>query len=242
MWLTELELPADERETVDGCLRQIDFLDTEIAILERGIAEHALGSGAIKRLMTVPGVSLMTAATFIAAVGDVRRFRDPGKLVSYLGLDPKVRQSGSGPARHGRISKQGASEVRHMLAEAANVAVNTAGPMRAFYERVRVRRGRQIAIVAVARKLAVLFWHLLTREQDYAFGRPSLTRKKLRGLELRAGAERQPGRRDLPTKNAYSQRAERARERQLSEHAEIAYRRLVTDWKATAPNKDAAVT
>jgi transposase len=143
----------------------------------------------------------MTATTFIAAVGDIRRFRDPSKLVSYLGLDPKVRQSGSGPARHGRISKQGAAQVRHMLAEAAIVAVNTAGPMRAFYERVRMRRGRRIAIVAVARKLTVLFWHLLTREQDYAFQRPSLTRKKLRGLELRAGAQRQPGRHDLPTRN-----------------------------------------
>src|SRR3954468_2641257 len=169
VWLAELELPTDERETVDGCLRQIDYLDGEIALIERGIAEHALGSEAIKRLMTVPGVSLMTAATFIAAVGDVRPFGAPGKLVSYVGLDPKVRQSGSGPARHGRISKQGAAEVRHMLAEAANVAVNTAGPMRAFYERVRVRRGRQIAIVAVARKLAVLFWHLLTTAH------PSLT-------------------------------------------------------------------
>src|SRR3954470_22615363 len=242
VWLTELELPADERETVDGCLRQIDFLDTEIAILERGIAEHALGSGAIKRLMTVPGVSLMTAATFIAAVGDVRRFRDPGKLVSYLGLDPKVRQSGSGPARHGRISKQGAAQVRQMLAEAAIVAVNTAGPMRAFYERVRARRGRQIAIVAVARKLAVLFWHLLTREQDYAFQRPSLTRKKLRAVELRAGATRTPGRRDLATKNTYSQRTERARERELSEQAEVAYRRLVTDGTATAPTRSPATT
>ena len=117
-----------------------------------------------------------------------------------------------------------------------------AGPLRAFYERVRARRGSQIAIVAVARKLAVLFWHLLTREQDYAFGRPSLTRKKLRGLELRAGAERQPGRRDLPTKNAYSQRAERARERELSEHAEVAYRRLVTDRTATAPTRSPATT
>ena len=128
VWLAELELPADERETVDGCLRQIDFLDAEIAILERGIAEHALGSAAIKRLMTVPGVSLMTATTFIAAVGDIRRFHDPRKLVSYLGLDPKVRQSGSGAARHGRISKQGAAQVRQMLAEAAFVAVSTAGP------------------------------------------------------------------------------------------------------------------
>jgi transposase len=242
VWLAELELPADERETVDGCLRQIDFLDGEIAILERGIAEHALGSVAIKRLMTVPGVSLMTAATFIAVVGDIRRFDDPRKLVSYLGLDPKVRQSGSGAARHGRISKQGASQVRQMLAEAAFVAVSTAGPMRAFYERVRARRGHQIAIVAVARKLAVLFWHLLTREQDYAFQRLSLTRKKVRGLELRAGAPRQPGRRDLPTKNAYSQRAERDRERELSEHAEVAYRRLVSDWKATGSKRGAAVT
>src|SRR4051812_6064475 len=59
-----------------------------------------------------------------------------------------------------------------MLAEAAFVAVSTPGPLRAFYERLRVRRGSQIAIVAVARKLAVLFWHLLTREQDYAFQRP----------------------------------------------------------------------
>ena len=64
-----------------------------------------------------------------------------------------------------------------MLSEAAFVAVSTPGPMRAFYERVRARRGSQIAIVAVARKLAVLFWHLLTREQDYAFARPSLTRR-----------------------------------------------------------------
>jgi transposase len=184
----------------------------------------------------------MTAATFIAAVGDIRRLEDPRKLVSYLGLDPKVRQSGIGAARHGRISKQGAAPVRQMLAEAAFVAVSTAGPMRAFYERVRARRGSQIAIVAVARKLAVLFWHLLTREQDYAFQRPSLTRKKLRALELRAGAQRHPGSRTLPTKNAYSQRAHRERERELSEQAEVAYRRLVADWKPSAPTRSPATT
>jgi transposase len=236
-WLAELELPGDERQTVDGCLRQIDFLDAEIAILERVIAEHALVSAEIKRLMTVPGASLMT---FIAAVGEIRRSHDPRKLVSYLGLDPKVCQSGIAPARHGRISKQGASQVRQMLTEAAFVAVSTPGPMRAFYERVRARRGNQMAIVAVARKLAVLFWHLLTGEQDYAFGRPSLTRKKLRALELRAGAERHPGRRDLATKNSYSQRTYRERERELSEHAETAYRRLVADWQASGPAKAGA--
>ena len=239
-WLAELELPADERETVDGCVRQINFVDGEIAILEQAIAEHALGSADVRRLMTVPGVSLMTATTFMAAVGDIERFPDPRKLVSYLGLDPKVRQSGSSPARHGRISKQGAAQARQMLTEAAFVAVSTAGPMRAFYERLRARRGSQIAIVAVARKLAVLFWHLLTRDQDYAFARPSLTRKKLRALELRAGAQRHPGSRTLATKNSYSQRAHRERERELSEHAELAYRRLVADWTASAPAKAGA--
>ena len=232
-WLGELALPGDERQTVDGCLRQIDFLDEEVALLERAIAEYALASPEIRRLMTVPGVSLMTASTFVAAVGEIERFDGPRRVVSYLGLDPKVRQSGSEPARVGRISKQGAAQVRQMLTEAAFTAVSTAGPLRAFYERIRARRGNQIAIVAVARKLAVLFWHLLTREQDYAFERPSLTRRKLRALELRAGAERHPGSRSLATKNSYSQRAHRERERELSIQAERAYRRLVADWKAT---------
>lgn len=74
-----------------------------------------------------------------------------------------------------------------MLAEAAFVAVSTPGPMRAFYQRVGTRRGKQIAIIGVARKLTVLFWHMLTRQEDYAFARPSLTAHKLRELELRAG-------------------------------------------------------
>jgi transposase len=240
VWLGQLELPRDERQTVDGCLRQIDFLDGEIAMLEKEIAQHALGSGEIQRLMTVPGVSLMTAATFIAAVGEIDRFPSPRKLVGYLGLDPKVRQSGSEPARHGRISKQGAAQARQMLTEAALVAVSTAGPMRAFYERVRARRGSQIAIVAVARKLAVLFWHMLTRQEDYAFARPALTRHKLRELELRAGAQRHPGRRNLKNKSGYHQQENRERERELSIQAELAYRRLVADWKATGPAKTGA--
>ncbi len=232
-WLAELELPEDERQTVDGCLRQIAFVDDEIALLEQGIASHALASAEVRRLMTVPGVSLMSATTFMAAVGDVQRFRSPGKLVGYLGLDPKVRQSGSEPARHGRISKQGAAEVRQMLTEAAFTAVGTPGPLRAFYERLRARRGPQIAIIAVARKLSVLFWHLLTREEDYAFQRPSLSRQKLRQLELLAGAERRQGKRDAATKNCYADREHRAREHELSAQAELAYRRLVTDWQQT---------
>jgi hypothetical protein len=127
-----------------------------------------------------------------------------------------------------------------MLTEAAVVAVNTAGPMRAFYQRVRARRGNPIAIVAVARKLTVLFWHLLKRDEDYAFARPSLTRHKRRELELRAGAERHPGRRNLANKSGYHQRNNRDRDRELAAQAELAYRRLVADWKATGPTNAGA--
>ena len=59
--------------------------------------------------MTVPGVNLICAATFIAAIGRPDRFLTSRKLVAYLGLDPKVRQSGEAPARSGRISKRGSA-------------------------------------------------------------------------------------------------------------------------------------
>jgi transposase len=237
-WLAALQLPADERMTVECCLREVDFLDSEIALIERELAAQALSSAEIRRLMTVPGVSLVSAATFVAVVGDAKRFSSPKKLASYVGLDPRVRQSGEAPARHGRISKQGSPEARHMLCEAAWVAIRTPGPLRAFYERVRSRRGTQIALVATARKLSVLFWHLLTREQDYAFQRPTLTRRKLRGLELKA----KDGRRSWPSGHSVGSKQDREREREFAEQVETAYRRLVADWQPRAPRSGAGAT
>ena len=143
--------------------------------------------------MTVPGVNVIAAATFMAAVGDIRRFATQRQLVGYLGLDPKVRQSGIAPAKSGRISKQGSASARWALVEATWSVVRQPGPLHAFYQRLRVRRGSQIATVAAARKLACLFWCLLSRGEDYAHQQPSLTAKKLRLLEIRAGAPTQKG-------------------------------------------------
>ena len=79
-----------------GCLRVLDFLGGEVAGLERGIARQAIDSPEIRRLVTIPGVNLISAATLMAVIGDVERFPSARKLVGYLGLDPQVRQSGSG--------------------------------------------------------------------------------------------------------------------------------------------------
>src|SRR5262249_26911173 len=132
-WLAELELPIEERETLDSGLRQIEFLDAEIAVVERVIAHDALNWPDARRLMTVPGANLMVAGSFPAAVGDIHRFPDRRKLVAYLGLDPKVRQSGDAPATHGHISKQRSGPVRVALVEASWSAVRNPGPLHAFY-------------------------------------------------------------------------------------------------------------
>jgi len=236
-WLGQLELPLDEQLTLEGCLRQIDFLQEELQRLEAVLAQQALGSAEIRRLMTIPGVNVHTAAAFMASVGEIQRFSSPRKVVSYLGLDPKVRQSGNEVARHGHISKQGAAEARHMLGEVAWKVSRTPGPLRAFFERVCSRRGPQIAATATARKLAVLFWHLLTRKEDYAFQRPALTRHKIRQLELAAGAKPHKGKKGIA--GGKSPKVWDA-ERELSTQAERAYRRLVSDWRAAGPKKRGA--
>lgn len=237
-WLSEQQLGEEEAETIAGCLRQIDFLDGEVAAIDQRLAQWATSSPQAKRLMSIPGVGPGVAVTLMSAIGDVSSFSSPRALVAYLGLDPKVRQSGDTPPRHGRISKRGNAQARSALVEAAWMAVRQPGPLHAFGERIRTRKGSQIAAVAVARKLACLAWQLLTTEQDYAFAQPSRVRGKIRRAELDAGA---PSLRTRHGGQRISASAtERQAERELTERVEAAYRRLISDWKATGPAKTGA--
>ncbi len=118
-WLAKLELPPDERESLDGAMRQLEFTERELARADGSIAEVAADWPGVRRLMTVPGVDVTTAATLMAAIGDVGRFPTPRHLVGYLGLHPRVRQSGGADARRGRTSKEGPAAARHVLVEAA---------------------------------------------------------------------------------------------------------------------------
>lgn len=164
---------------------------------------------------------------------------DSKKLVAYLGLDPKVKQSGDEAARSGPISKRGSPSARWALVEAAWTAVLQPGPMHAFYERIKGRRGHGKAIVATARKLAILFWCMLTRGEDYAHQQPSLTRKKLRRLEITAGAPKY-------TRSAggiwSTNDLMRTAELELAQQAETSYRRMVQDQQAGAPARKAGAS
>lgn len=151
-----------------------------------------------------------------------------------------MRQSGQNQAQRARISKQGSAAGRSALVEAAYSAVLSPGPMRAFYHRIRARRGHQVAIVAVARKLACLLWCLLTRGEDYAYAQPSLTAKKLRRAELLAGAPR--GKRHVERGLWSTNAAMRKAERELARQAEVAYQRTVSDWERAQKKRGAGAT
>lgn len=179
--------------------------------------------------MTIPGIDMVVAVGVMAAVGRIDPFATADQLAAYFGLNPSVRQSGDGPAYHGRITKRGRSDARHLLVEAAWQTVRSPGPMRAFYERVRARRGNHVAAVAVARKLAVLIWHMLKKGEDYAWGRPTLMARKLRSLELAAGRPAQGGQRG--SAYDYNLPERRAADQALAEQAEHAYRRIMQRWR-----------
>ena len=120
-----------------------------------------------------------------------------------------------------------------MLVEAAWQAVRGPGPLRAFYERLARRRGNHIAAVAVARKLAVIVWHLLRRGEDCAWVRPALHARKLRDLELRSGQPTRRGQRG--TAYAHNLARTRQEERRRAEQAETAYRRQTAGWTRRGP-------
>ncbi len=227
-WLLAQPLPSDESEAVARHLREYDRLSEDLKVVERELARDARADPNVTRLMTIPGIDMVVAVGLIAAIGPIARFTGPERLVAYLGLNPSVHQSGEGRPRHGRITKQGRTHARTMLVEAAWQAVRGPGPLRAFFQRVSGRRGPHVAAVAVARKLAVIIWHLLTRSEDYAWVRPALHAKKLRDLELRSGEPARRGQRG--TAYAYNLTRTRQEERRRVEQAEVAYRRMTEGW------------
>ena len=143
-----------------------------------------------------------------------------------------MRQSGLGAVHHGRISKIGRNHARAMLAEVAWAVARTPGPLYAFFVRIRARRGHQVA--AVARKLAVLCRHMLTKEEDYLWARPALVANKLRAMELPAGRPHRKGNRRGPA-YAYNVKALRVREIDLARQAERSYEHFVGHWRPRRP-------
>ena len=116
-----------------------------------------------------------------------------------------------------------------MLVEAAWAAAKAPGPLHAFFVRIRAKRGHQIAAVAIARKLTVLCWHLLTKETEYRWARPSLVERSAAPWNC-APVSRKKGNQPGPA-HAYNVKALRDQEMEVARHAERAYEQLIAQWK-----------
>ena len=188
-WLSTLPLDKEGRAIVDSDFRLLGYVEAEIAQQEQQLAESAYDEPRVKLLMTLPGVSLTVAQTLWAVLGEVERFRDGDHAASSLGLVPSTHQSGS-RCYHGAITKQGHRHARAMLVQAAHQVAAHPGPLGAFFRRIVKRRGYNVAIVATARKLVVIAWHMLKENEPYRYAQPRTVEAKLEQLRVTATGEK----------------------------------------------------
>ena len=147
-------------------LELLDRFNPAIAELTQAIEREVENYPAAQRLRTHPGVGVLTALAFVLILGDAERFHCGKQVASYLGLVPLEDSSGN-RRRLGHITKQGSSILRFLLVEAAQVTVRSLPEWRSKYFHLVLRRGRKIAKVAMARRLAVqLFW-MMRKQWDY---------------------------------------------------------------------------
>src|ERR1700688_2117299 len=147
-------------------LELLDRLSPTIAELTQTIEQEAKKCPAAQRLRTHPGVGALTALAFVLIIGRPERFQCGKQIASYLGLVPSEESSGD-RRRLGHISKQGNSLLRFLLVEAAQVTVRSLPEWRSKYFHLAMRRGRKIAKVAMARRLAIQMYWMMRKGWDY---------------------------------------------------------------------------
>ena len=188
-WLERLELDALGRQTLDRHLRQLRRLDQELTALTDGLAVQAHADPRTRLLMTLPGVDFPVAQTLLATLGDVDRFPSSDRAAAYLGLVPSTRQSAA-HCYHGPITKQGNSHARWMLVQAAQSLARHPGPLGVFFRRLQKKKNRNVAVVATARKLVTIAWHMLRANEPYRYAQPATLDAKFSRLRIRATGQR----------------------------------------------------
>lgn len=166
-WWQQLPLPPVERLCVQHHLDTIEWVSGQIEDAERELARLSASEQwhtATVLLIQLPGIGPIHAMTILGAIGDITRFATPKKLVGYAGLGGRVHASGK-TYRTGGITKQGRTELRRTMIEAAWLAVAHSPLWKRRHKTLAARIGKQKAITAIARKLLVVIWHVLTHHE-----------------------------------------------------------------------------
>jgi hypothetical protein len=193
-WLADLlpSLDALAQAALTRTLRLLAAVEQELRELEDTLAREGYRDPRVRLLLTIPGVHVTVAQTLLAALGDVARFPDGDHAASYLGLVPSTRQSAH-QTSHGPITRAGNGHARWVLVQAAQHLARHPGPLGVAFRRLAKRKTRNVAVVALARKLVVLAWQMLTTGEPYRYAEPHTTAGKLAQLRVRATGQRRRG-------------------------------------------------
>lgn len=178
-WLAGQQFSVEERLCLESALRLQDEVTEQLERVDEELRAKAAEALEAKLLMTIPGINVAVAMGLVSCIGDVHRFPSPNQLTSYFGLVPRVYQSAD-KCYHGGITKAGRSHGRWLAIEAAQSLSLSQSPLTATYHRVRGKSGHNVAVTALARKLVVLAWHLLTKGEPYRYAPVARTRHKLK--------------------------------------------------------------
>jgi transposase len=192
-WWLGLPFTKLEMVRIESDWETLDFAQNQIKRLDDHMAAWAARDERAPLLLQLTGIGLITTISVLAAIGDVKRFPDAKHLVGYSGLGAKVHDSGM--TKHtGGITKAGRRDLRGALVEAAQVAVLHDPRWKAELVRLEPRLGRNKTIVAIARKLLVVIWHVLTKHQIDRTTNPTRIARKFLEFAYRVGKEGRDGR------------------------------------------------
>src|SRR5215216_1168288 len=164
--LERQRMPAVWRRSIAEALDVIDLLDARISPIDHELRPLAKADARVILLDTIPGIGDLLGLTLASEIGDVARFGSPRKLIGYAGLAPSVHQSGD-RSRTGALSKAGSRTLRWAAVEAAQHAWRPTNPWHQLYEDLAARAGKNPAKSAVARKILIAAWHVLSRQQPF---------------------------------------------------------------------------
>lgn len=202
-WLASLALDEPGEKALQRHLRQLVQVEAEFQLLDDELAQYAHHNPQIQLLMSLPGVDYAVAESILAVLGDVTRFDSADRAAAYFGLVPSTRQSGS-HCYHGRITKQGSAHGRWMLIQAAQHVGTHPGPLGVFFRRLARKKNRNVAVVATARKLVTIAWHMLKNNEPYRYAQPQTVAAKYSRLRVRVtGRKRRTGSKGRPRPASY---------------------------------------
>lgn len=178
-WLKQIQVKEVDRRVLDEDLRLFEVLEERIAKSDSLVRELAQGDSRVEILKTIPGIGEFFSVLIAYEVDDIRRFSSEKKFFSYIGIIPSTFSSG-GRTFHGRLTKQGNKYLRWAIVEATWPAIESDPDLRAYYEKVRIKKGANPAKIATARRLATIIYRVLYQNRPYKVG-PRLPSSHLGG-------------------------------------------------------------